>query len=248
MIDGDDVLHKDYLKILYNTKQKYGVSVVCGVAKNFMGTLPDSKDAKGDVKIFKGRFDLEKIPCIVFLMLIDAAIFLNTKYGSVRFPETIRYGEDVCFTTEIYMRTHSVALNSEAVYFYRFYPHSSVSSIDVTTRCCHEAAVYEYLSKKYSSADKNAKRLIKQRKTMMLYGYTAYKQLNVILFRNFSFPSAEEKKFILKYMRKDLLRVIFKVRMSLKSKLIYVIVALVPNMYFRLMGKRYNLKSKETHE
>lgn len=124
-VDADDILHKDYLKILYNTACVGADIVFCeyGVFYNTNRICTDSQET-GEIQELYHKHQKETFdyvmeigfgtsPCIKMYKLE------LIKKNNIFFDEKSSYGEDMFFNWKVFLISSSVYYINSKLYFYR---------------------------------------------------------------------------------------------------------------------------------
>ena len=133
-VDSDDLLHPDFLKILYETIQESGCPLAaCGAvcideSGNFLDrgvTLPEEYLGRHDaLEQFKDVFENGGMYSMVtWNKLYDARLF-----NGVRHDESMFYGDDANIMDKIY-NGNEIVLSNEPLYYYRTRTGSMTSSV-----------------------------------------------------------------------------------------------------------------------
>ena len=162
MIDSDDIIHIDYLKILSETMDKYNVLVASCELKTFRKFVDIGQDTlvsnKSNVLHFP--FNYNSLQFGIWRFMYDSSIF-NSKI-ELRFNNQLKYGEDYLFLAELLLNVDKYAITDAQLYYYRNNPSSAISSGNIKKICEDRFLMYEMLKKKYFSSNKAAKRMILQ--------------------------------------------------------------------------------------
>lgn len=112
-VDSDDWIHKDYLKILYETAIKYDVELsICNCIKTSDFDV-DIKEAESEVKIFTP----EDFWCFRRYVGAWAKLYRKSHFENIRYPSGLLY-EDIFVTYRLLFRQSKIAYIEDALYFY----------------------------------------------------------------------------------------------------------------------------------
>ena len=112
-IDSDDWIHKDYLKVLYETAIKYSVDlIICNCIKTPELTI-DNPEISGDVKIFTP----EDFWCFRQYGGAWAKLYKKSHFETIRYPKGLLY-EDIFVTYRLIFMQTKVAYIEAPLYYY----------------------------------------------------------------------------------------------------------------------------------
>ena len=125
-IDSDDIIEKDFLKILLETMNKSNSDVVaCGfklvnipvLAKKGYGKREVDSSKAIEEMLFSGRF-----------YAVWNKLFRTEKVKDFRFDESLNYGEDLVYFFNVLKDDHKFTFIDNPLYFYRVHPNSLSTS------------------------------------------------------------------------------------------------------------------------
>lgn len=112
-IDSDDWIHKDYLKLLYETAKKYNVDLsICNCIKTPEMSI-EEPEADGDVKLFTA----EDFWCFRQYGGAWAKLYKKSHFEKIRYPKGLLY-EDIFVTYRLLFMQSKVAYLESPLYFY----------------------------------------------------------------------------------------------------------------------------------
>ncbi|MBQ7043226.1 MAG: glycosyltransferase [Clostridia bacterium] len=112
-IDSDDWIHKDYLKVLYETTVKYDVDLsICNCIKTSDFDV-EIKNVEAKVTLFAP----EDFWCFRRYVGAWAKLYRKNHFKSIRYPEGLLY-EDIFVTYRLLFMQPKVAYIENALYFY----------------------------------------------------------------------------------------------------------------------------------
>ena len=209
-IDSDDVIEKDFLKILLETMNKTQSDIVaCGfklvnmpvlIKKGYGKKSVDSSKALEEM-LFSGRF------YAVWNKLIK-----SEKTKNIRFDESLNYGEDLIYFFNLLKSDLKFTFIDNPLYFYRIHPNSlSTSSLGDSKKVFLEKLIELSRDDYYSDIEEIIKVWIYA--TASFYRYkTRFKRKEYAEYRSYLKEIVEEYKPYFKKSQKG--KVIFKIAVS----------------------------------
>ena len=118
-IDSDDWVHKDYLKVLYETAIKNNVNLsICNCLKTSDFSV-NIENTKNSVKIFSA----EDFWCFRQYGSACTKLYKKSDLNDIRFPKGLLY-EDVFVTYRLIFKQNKIAYIEDPLYFYYARPES----------------------------------------------------------------------------------------------------------------------------
>ena len=244
MIDSDDILHKDYIKILYETLDETGAVISgCNSATFYRENLNKVSCAydKYKYKVFQAPFTKNAIlPNSVWCYMFDSKLLSLEGYRLLRFNSEMTFYEDILFMSELFIRAKSFVKIGSILYYYRLNPKSICSNTNFKRRYSDAMKMYSQLKECYQNKN-DAKFLIGKSKVFTYEGWLIFRNIYSQISRGYytSEDFITIKKQI-KYMRKDLFRVMFSKYIPFKDKKSYPFLCILPKLYVRLQKKKIN--------
>lgn len=111
-LDSDDALHHDAMRKMVEAADQYGSDVVLGK----IASLDHRKVAKSMFKktIYNANFYDDN----VYRSLSPTKLFRTSTVGPSRFPTNVKISEDTAFVAEIYFKSHTFSILTDAPYYY----------------------------------------------------------------------------------------------------------------------------------
>jgi len=132
-VDADDIVHKDFLKHLYNAMAPNNVDTAyCCYSRN-LDKIQDHIDEKHhssvrqDKEILFNCFMHRKGPCSFFTFIYKKEILLR---NNIVFNEKLKYGEDLEFAWKYLSHCRSAIFIKFPLYGYYDNPYSAVNSVN----------------------------------------------------------------------------------------------------------------------
>ena len=209
-VDSDDVIEKDFLKILLETMDKTQSDIVaCGfklvnmpvlIKKGYGKKSVDSSKALEEM-LFSGRF------YAVWNKLIK-----SEKANDIRFDESLNYGEDLIYFFNLLKSDLKFTFIDNPLYFYRIHPNSlSTSSLGDSKKVFLEKLIELSKDDNYSDIEEIIKVWIYA--TASFYRYkTRFKRKEYAEYRLYLKEVINEYKPYFKKSQKG--KVIFKIAVS----------------------------------
>lgn len=209
-VDSDDIIEKDFLKILLETMDKTQSDIVaCGfklvnmpvlIKKGYGKKEVDSSKALEQM-LFSGRF------YAVWNKLIK-----SEKAKDVRFDEGLNYGEDLIYFFNLLKSDLKFTFIDNPLYFYRIHPNSlSMGEIGDSKKVFLEKLIELSKDSKYQDIEEIIKVWIYS--TASFYRYkTRFKRKEYAEYRSYLKEIIEEYKQYFKKSQKG--KVIFKIAVS----------------------------------
>ena len=241
-IDSDDIVHRDYISILYNLMDEYHVQMACCGVKQFF-TINDLQFEPTDtqtVQCYDSPYNFNVVPSMIWQRMFDIDLLNDKSLGPLYFNESLKYAEDILFSTELFIRVNKIVVTNEALYYYRKNPNSAIALSSINDRCKTEAQVYFYLRDKYRTKDPNTTKMIRQRKSFSVYGWMAYNSLISIMFRRGELIGKKQLEMVLPYMRRDIFRTFFLYGILIKEKFKYIFMCCFPKTYLKFLSDKIN--------
>lgn len=236
-IDSDDIVHKDYMRILYNLMDEHHVQMACCGVKQFftVNELQFEHIEIKDVQCYCAPYNFNVVPSMIWQRMFDTALLNSEFFEPLYFNESLKYAEDILFSTELYIRVNKITVTSGTLYYYRKNPNSAIALSSVKDRCEIEAQVYFYLRDKYKTKNSKITKMVRQRKSFSVYGWMAYNSIISIMFRRGELINDEQLMMAIQYMRRDIVKVLFLNSIPIKEKIKYIFMCCFPKTYLKFL-------------
>lgn len=190
-LDSDDLYHKDYLKVMYNTMQEYDADIVqCSMERFVDEKLPptDGELTQTPAEVLDARTMNARIYTSgdVEYTVVTNKIYKKKIFDAIRFPSG-RIHEDTFTTFRLYYLADRVAVISAKIYYYRRRK-SSIMTCEVSEKNINMLDAFEARMEYYAKiADKQLYCLCMERylySATVLYGrvYKSNKELACVFY------------------------------------------------------------------
>ncbi len=220
-VDSDDYIDKDYIKILYDNILYSNSDVsICNYNNIYKNKV--EKFCKKNIK-FENEGN-----CLN--LLLEHKYFKGQVWGklykksiieNIKFSSDLDYYEDLLFNFEVFKKVNKVIYDSTPLYNYLYkensYNYNKLMFIDV----CGEFEKY-YIEKNYNLSV-----------VYSLIDYFYICNINSMSI-NFNKNNIDKYKLLVKHIRNNILRIIFKDKMNFKYKIAASIIFINKNLYIKL--------------
>lgn len=235
-IDGDDYIEKDMYEFLYSNIKKYEAEVaICGIENIFIKNdgseklIHQTSDFSG-VKILNGEEAFsESLKSKIFSVNPVNKLFDKKLFEGERFPEG-KISEDAFIIPSILLKAKKVVCKADIKYYYVRHENS------ITTSSFFEKDwnVTEAYLNHLNTVKKHYPKLIKEVEFRHIWSYT-YVLDKMIVSKNKVSKSDYDKA--LKFIRKNIFKIIFNPYFSLKRKIVSCVLMMNENLYKKLIIK-----------
>lgn len=235
-IDGDDYIEKDMYEFLYSNIKKYEAEVaICGIENIFIKNdgseklIHQTSDFSG-VKILNGEEAFsESLKSKIFSVNPVNKLFDKKLFEGERFPEW-KISEDAFIIPSILLKAKKVVCKADIKYYYVRHENS------ITTSSFFEKDwnVTEAYLNHLNTVKKHYPKLIKEAEFRHIWSYI-YVLDKMIVSKNKVSKSDYDKA--LKFIRKNIFKIIFNPYFSLKRKIVSCVLMMNENLYKKLIIK-----------
>lgn len=235
-IDGDDYIESDMYEFLYNNIKKNEAEVaICGIANIFMKNNGSEKltrqtsDFSG-AKILNGEEAFsESLKSKIFSVNPVNKLFDKKLFDGERFPEG-KISEDAFLIPKVLLKANKVVCSSDIKYYYIRHE----NSITTSNFFDKDWNVTEAYLNHLNTVKKHYPKLIKEAEFRHIWSYT-YVLDKMIVSKNKVSKSDYDKA--LKFIRKNIFKIIFNPYFSLKRKIVSCMLMMNENLYKKLIIK-----------
>lgn len=235
-IDGDDYIESDMYEFLYNNIKKNEAEVaICGIANIFMKNNGSEKltrqisDFSG-VKVLNGEEAFsESLKSKIFSVNPVNKLFDKKLFDGKRFPEG-KISEDAFLIPKVLLKANKVVCSSDIKYYYIRHE----NSITTSNFFDKDWNVTEAYLNHLNTVKKHYPKLIKEAEFRHIWSYT-YVLDKMIVSKDKVSKSDYDKA--LKFIRKNIFKIIFNPYFSLKRKIVSCVLMMNENLYKKLIIK-----------
>ena len=235
-IDGDDYIESDMYEFLYNNIKKNEAEVaICGIANIFMKNNGSEKLTRqtsnfSGVKVLNGEKAFsESLKSKIFSVNPVNKLFDKKLFKGEHFPEG-KISEDAFLIPKVLLKANKVVCSSDIKYYYIRHE----NSITTSNFFDKDWNVTEAYLNHLNTIKKHYPKLIKEAEFRYFWSYT-YVLDKMIVSKNKVSKSDYDKA--LKFIRKNIFKIIFNPYFSLKRKIVSCVLMINENLYKKLIIK-----------